>query len=67
MLLAGSVRQWLLAGVGCSLMFLVYALILLFVLGQWNFYHKIIMELVPRRKRQTQPKDSVPLPEIGRN
>jgi O-antigen/teichoic acid export membrane protein len=67
MLLGASVRQWLLAGTGCSMMFLVYALILLFVLGQWNFYHKIIMELVPRRKPHQQPKDSVPLQEIARN
>jgi hypothetical protein len=60
MLLTGLVGKWLVAGIGCSLMLLVYALILLFVLGQWNFYHDIVMHLTPRRKPPAQPKDDVP-------
>ena len=63
MLLTGLVGKWLVAGIGCSLMLLVYALILLFVLGQWNFYHDIVMHLTPRRKPPAQPKDDVPPPE----
>ncbi len=59
MLLTGLVGAWLVAGIGCSLMLLVYALILLFVLGQWNFYHDIVMHLMPSRK-PVQPKVDVP-------
>jgi O-antigen/teichoic acid export membrane protein len=59
MLLAGSIAPWLVAGIGCSLMSLVYALILLFVLGQWHFYYDIVMHLMPQRKPSVQPKDDV--------
>lgn len=50
LLFARSVAEWIVAVGGCSLMLLAYALILLFVLGKWNFYRDIVSELIPRRK-----------------
>jgi len=52
MFLMGLVWPWLGAVGGCSLMLLAYALILLFALGKWNFYRNIVVELLPRRKRE---------------
>jgi O-antigen/teichoic acid export membrane protein len=50
-LFAGPFAEWIVAAGGCLLMFLAYALILLFGLGKWNFYRDIVIELVPRGKR----------------
>jgi O-antigen/teichoic acid export membrane protein len=51
LLFARSVAEWMVAVGGCSLMLAAYALILLFVLGKWNFYRDIVTELIPRRKK----------------